>query len=181
MDQNDSNQPPDYQGFGPSPSDPAQSAPSGPGFARPPEMSIPVPVPNQFYGSPYLDPAMRKRCPLCAEEVSAAAHICHFCGYSFDDGTTAEQRAAAQSRLNAIEAARAAKGGRSGFYFRVVFPFLLLLMIFFFVGAILLTTLNNIGHILPSHSPTAPHLSPTPARTLGAAPSSADLFEIEWS
>lgn len=34
-----------------------------------------------------------KTCPLCAEDVKAAAHVCRFCGHSFEGGTSGDPRA----------------------------------------------------------------------------------------
>ena len=143
--------------------DPARA----PGTAAQPDS----PPPNQFYAP---DPAMGKRCPLCAELVNAAAHICHFCGYSFDDGTSAEARAVAAARLNAIEAARLAKGGRRGFYLRLLrmlLPLLFLLFVFALVGIILMNEFGQIGGLTKTPAPAGAHSSPTAAKTLSIAPS----------
>jgi hypothetical protein len=190
MDPNDLNRPLD-------PADPRGAVGSGgfegPGFARMPSSSPPgpslepeiptsppsAPEANQFYGSP-PDSTMRVRCPLCAEQVSAAAHICHFCGYSFDDGSTAEQRAFAQAKLNAMEAGRLVnKPRRGGLVVRLILSLLFLLFVLTMVGVILMNTFAQINHSLKPLVPTTPHPSSTAAKTLALVPPSVSLSEIE--
>ena len=110
---------------------------------------------------PVSDLGPRKTCPLCAEGVSAAAHICHFCGYSFDDGTSAEQRAAVTARANAIEAAQKASGRKPSLLPRILIQLVFMLFILFFVGFVLFNAIGSIDRAVGSPAPTIPHATPT--------------------
>jgi hypothetical protein len=95
-----------------------------------------------------------KTCPMCAMEVPGPALICHFCGYSFADGTTAEQRREAVEAVGRQHAATLAKGSRSAILIRTLVPLLFLLFVFFMVGLILISALGNVNQTKPTDAPS---------------------------
>jgi hypothetical protein len=115
--------------------------------------------------------------------VSAAAHICHFCGYSFDDGTSAEQRAAVTARANAIEAAQKAGGRKPSFLPRLLIQLIFMLFILFIVGFVLLNAIGSIDRTIISPTPLTPHATPTVSRPSSAnlRPSSSSLIIVSPS
>ena len=107
-----------------------------------------------------------KTCPMCAMEVPGPALICRFCGYSFADGTTAEQRREAAEAAGRQHAAILAKGSRSAILIRTLVPLLFLLFVFFMVGLILISALGNVNQIQPKAAPSGSSIV-TPGHSAG--------------
>jgi hypothetical protein len=72
--------------------------------------------------------------------VQRQAVFCRYCGYSFRDKTTAEQRLAKGAPLT--------RRGRSSSYFifRFILPLLFVCGVFVFVGLLLVTELAKVPH-----------------------------------